>query len=126
MCDRRRVNFPERKARSRKTSSMPKHSKTAVQARDDAPAPKLFTGTFKQPRSANKVAATGRANSRVDHATWELVEARYQKGDNVNEKTGNIYMRCKPRARIRRMPSPLQSQLTRRIQRRLLPQRQVP
>jgi len=68
---------------------MPASSKLAKVT--PVPPPKLFTGEFK--RSTAGAVTT----PRMDKAIWELIQARYQKGDQVNELTGSIYARMKPR-----------------------------
>ena len=78
----------------------------------------LFTGQFKKTNSANRgtTFTISRATFEVRHfpiprpvtsqltltagvgRMTQLIMARYQKGDKVNELTGNVYMRAKPRA----------------------------
>ena len=55
------------------------------------PPPKLFAGQFK--RSTGGAVTT----PRVDSAIWELIQARFQKGEQVNELTGALYAHMKPR-----------------------------
>ena len=92
------ARVPRKLDESPSTKSMPSNSKLAGKAAAAAapPTKRVFKGSFKK-ASAPTHAATGRA----DYATLEYIAARYQKGDKVNQLSGNIYARFKPRALAR-------------------------
>lgn len=56
--------------------------------------PNVWKGGFR--RSPKKTSST---TNRADYATFELFAAKHQSGDQVNQDSGNIYARFKPRAR---------------------------
>ena len=61
-----------------------------------APAPKLVSlSALAKPPGGND--GKRRRNHGTDKATFDLIQARYQKGDKSGQLTGAIYYRGKPR-----------------------------
>ena len=67
---------------------------TMPSRRAPAPAPRLVSLSAIAKSPGGK---TRRKNHGTDKATFDLVQARYQKGDKTGQLTGAIYYRGKPR-----------------------------